>query len=68
MVIGTVFCSTLAAGLLWNIKLLIPSATTHQVHHSEEVLTTIAHTSLTEKGATKRRVPTIVIAVAVGLL
>ncbi|MGB7953726.1 MAG: penicillin-binding protein activator, partial [Candidatus Nitrosopolaris sp.] len=54
----------MAAGLLWYIKLLIPSATTHQVHHSKEVLTTIAHTSLTEKGVAKRRVPTIVTAVA----
>ena len=54
----------MAAGLLWYIKLLIPSATTHQVHHPKEVLTTIAHTSLTEKGVAKRRVPTIVIAVA----
>ena len=54
----------MAAGLLWYIKLLIPSATTHQDNHSKEVLTTIAHTSLTKKGAAKRRVPTIVIAVA----
>jgi branched-chain amino acid transport system substrate-binding protein len=54
----------MAAGLLWYIKLLIPSTTTHEVHDSKEVLTTIAHTRLTEKGATKRRVPTTVIAVA----
>jgi branched-chain amino acid transport system substrate-binding protein len=54
----------MAAGLLWYIKMLLPSATTHEVHHSKDVLTTIAHTSLTEKGVTKRRVPTVVIAVA----
>jgi branched-chain amino acid transport system substrate-binding protein len=53
----------MAAGLLWYIKLLIPSSTTHEVQDSKEVLTTVAHTSLTEKGATKR-VPTTVIAVA----
>jgi branched-chain amino acid transport system substrate-binding protein len=53
----------MAAGLLWYIKLLIPSATTHEVHHSEEVLTKIAHTSLTKNAATKR-VRTTVIAVA----
>jgi len=55
----------MAAGLLWYIKMLIPSATTtHEVHHSKEVLTTIAQTSLTKKGSAKRRVPTIVVAVA----
>ncbi|MGB6531185.1 MAG: penicillin-binding protein activator [Candidatus Nitrosopolaris sp.] len=54
----------MAAGLLWYIKLLIPSATTHEFQHRKEVVTTIAHTSLTEKGAAKRRVPTIAIAVA----
>jgi branched-chain amino acid transport system substrate-binding protein len=54
----------MAAGLLWYIKLLIPSATTHEVLYSKEVLTTIAPTSLTEKGAAKRRVPTIAISVA----
>ncbi len=54
----------MAAGLLWYIKMLIPSSTTHDVHHSKDVLTTIAHTSLTEKAVTKRRVPTAVIAVA----
>ena len=67
MVIGTVFSThflVMAAGLLWYIKLLIPSATTHEFQHRKEVVTTIAHTSLTEKGAAKRRVPTIAIAVA----
>jgi branched-chain amino acid transport system substrate-binding protein len=54
----------MAAGLLWYIKLLIPSVTTHEVLYSKEVLTTIAPTSLTEKGAAKRRVPTIAISVA----
>ena len=55
----------MAAGLLWYIKMLIPSATTtHEVHDSKEVLTTIAQTSLTKKGSAKRRVPTIVVAVA----
>ncbi|MGB6674502.1 MAG: hypothetical protein WBE34_18895, partial [Candidatus Nitrosopolaris sp.] len=53
----------MAAGLLWYIKMLIPSSTTHDVHRSKDVLTTIAHTSLTEKGAV-RRVPSAVIAVA----
>ncbi|MGC1931897.1 MAG: hypothetical protein WA667_23245 [Candidatus Nitrosopolaris sp.] len=45
----------MAAGLLWYIKFIIPSASTHKIHRSKEVLTTIAHTSLTEKRATKRR-------------
>ena len=54
----------MAAGLLWYIKLLIPSATKHEVYHSDEVVTTVAHTNLTEKGVSKRRVPTTVIAVA----
>jgi ABC-type branched-subunit amino acid transport system substrate-binding protein len=54
----------MAAGLLWYIKMLLPSATTQEVHQSKEVLTTIAHTSLTKKGSVKRRVPTIVIASA----
>jgi branched-chain amino acid transport system substrate-binding protein len=54
----------MAAGLLWYIKMLLPSATTHEVHQSKEVLTTIAHTSLTKKGAAKRRFPTFVIASA----
>jgi branched-chain amino acid transport system substrate-binding protein len=54
----------MAAGLLWYIKMLIPSATTHEVIRSKEVLTTIAHTRLTKKGSAKTRVPTIVIAVA----
>jgi hypothetical protein len=54
----------MAAGLLWYIKLLIPSATTHEFQHRKEVVTTIAPTSLTEKGVAKRRVPTIAIAVA----
>jgi hypothetical protein len=53
----------MAAGLLWYIKLLIPSATTQELHHSKEVLATIAHTGLTKKGATKRG-PTIIIVVA----
>ena len=53
----------MAAGLLWYIKLLIPSTTTREVHDSEKVLTTVAHTSLTENGATKR-FRTTVIAVA----
>ena len=48
----------MAAGLLWYIKMLVPSATTHEVHRA---LTTIAHTSLTKKGSAKRRVPTVVI-------
>jgi branched-chain amino acid transport system substrate-binding protein len=51
----------MAAGLLWYIKILIPSATTHEVHQSKEALTTIAHTSFTKKGSAKRRVPTVVI-------
>ncbi|MGB8937670.1 MAG: hypothetical protein WCC17_21480, partial [Candidatus Nitrosopolaris sp.] len=54
----------MAAALLWYIKLLIPSATTHEFQHRKEVVTTIAPTSLTEKGVAKRRVPTIAIAVA----
>jgi hypothetical protein len=54
----------MAAGLLWYIKLLIPSATTHEVHHRKEVLKTIAPTTLTEKGAGRRGVPTIAISVA----
>jgi ABC-type branched-subunit amino acid transport system substrate-binding protein len=51
----------MAAGLLWYIKILIPSATTHEVHQSKEALTTIAHTSFTKKGSAKRRFPTVVI-------
>src|SRR5437899_12899689 len=52
----------MAAGLLWYIKMLVPSATTHEVHQPKEALTTIAHTSFTKKGPAKRRVPTVVIA------
>jgi branched-chain amino acid transport system substrate-binding protein len=52
----------MAAGLLWYIKMLVPSATTHEVHQSKEALTTIAQTSLTKKGSAKRRVSTVVIA------
>jgi branched-chain amino acid transport system substrate-binding protein len=54
----------MAAGLVWYIKILIPSASTHEVHQSKELLTAIANTSLTKKGSAKIRVPTIVIAVA----
>ncbi|HET7146920.1 MAG TPA: penicillin-binding protein activator [Candidatus Nitrosopolaris sp.] len=53
----------MAAGLLWYIKLLMPSATTREVHHPE-VLTTTVHKNFTETRATKRRVPITVIAVA----
>jgi len=45
----------MAAGLLWYIKLLIPSAT-HEVSRKE------AHTSSTGKETSKRRVQTIAIA------
>lgn len=68
MVVSTVFCSSFschAPGLLWFITFLVPSSTTHDFHHRKEVLTTIGPTTLTEKGAAKRRrVPTIAIAVA----
>ena len=52
----------MAAGLLWYIKLLIPSASTHEFGR-KEMLTKIAPTSLTEKETAKRRVQTIAIAV-----
>jgi branched-chain amino acid transport system substrate-binding protein len=54
----------MAAGLLWYVKFLIPSTSTHQVHRPKEQPTTIALTTLTEKGAARRRVPTIAISVA----
>jgi len=54
----------MAAGLLWYIKMLVPSTTTHEAHQSKEALTTIAHTSLTKKGSVKRRVSTVLIASA----
>jgi branched-chain amino acid transport system substrate-binding protein len=51
----------MAAGLLWYIKLLIPSATKDELQHSKE--TTMTHPTFTVKGATKRS-PTIIIVVA----
>jgi len=59
----------MAAGLLWYIKMLVPSAIAHEVHQSKEALTKIAHTTLTKNGSAKRRVPTVVIAsAALGVL
>jgi ABC-type branched-subunit amino acid transport system substrate-binding protein len=51
----------MAAGLLWYIKFLIPSATTHEFSR-KELLTKISPTSLTEKETAKRRVQTVAIA------
>ncbi|MGA9152030.1 MAG: penicillin-binding protein activator [Candidatus Nitrosopolaris sp.] len=51
----------MAAGLLWYIKLLIPSITTHEVSR-KEAPTKLAPTSSTEKETAKRRVQTFAIA------
>jgi ABC-type branched-subunit amino acid transport system substrate-binding protein len=52
----------MAAGLLWYIKLLIPSITTHDISRKEAPTTKIAPTSSTRRSTGKRKVQTITIA------
>ncbi|HYA84446.1 MAG TPA: penicillin-binding protein activator, partial [Candidatus Bathyarchaeia archaeon] len=52
----------MAAGLLWYIKLLIPSITTHEISRKEAPTTKIAPTSSTRRPTGKRKVQTIAIA------